>query len=206
MPRKYDLPNANDPLSEPTLNRRLWASYLRAGYNRSSFARALGMNQSLIYEWDTGKRAPTLANFIKACELAGASMDEIAHGPLGENRRRGPETPLSIEEVRQLLLELNATAEQIAALGEHGESSAGRLQPMTRTYVTRFISAYAGFVEAKKSHATAIKLAMVEASNARAMVNALDSKRKPLAASTATRKGRKKPRRVDAEPPTRLPH
>lgn len=180
MPRKYPQPNALDPLSETAINRRVWAAYLRAGFDRASFAQAMGVRYNLVSHWDTGKHSMSLAHFMRAAELVGLSMDQLAHGHAGTRAPRQPETALSDDGVRALLHELKATHDQIAALGEHRASAAGMLQPFTRTYVTRFCAVYKTAVDGGKPRSKAIALAMVEAVNARAQVAALDAGRKPL--------------------------
>lgn len=186
MARKYPEPDRLDPLSESALNRRVWAAYLHAGYDRTRFAAAMGVQYSLVSHWDTGRHAMSLAHFMRAAELVGFSMDELAHGHAATRAGQGPEVALTQDAIRALLLAVNATTEQISALGEHQESAVGRLQPMTRTYVLRFIATYAARVADGKQHAQALKLAFIEAVNARAAIAAHDSGRRPLGVNGAT--------------------
>lgn len=217
MARKYPEPNRLDPLSETALNRRVWAAYLHAGYDRTRFAAAMGVQYSLVSHWDTGKHAMSLAHFMRAAELVGFTMDELAHGHThghtGTRVAQGPEGALSVDAIRALLLAVNATTEQISALGEHQESATGRLQPMTRSYVLAFIATYAARVESGKTHAQALKLAFAEAVNARAAIAAHDSGRRPLGANGASGPGgrkraptpaRKRPARVVIAKPTNV--
>lgn len=213
MARKYPEPNRLAPLSETALNRRVWAAYLHAGYDRTRFAAAMGVQYSLVSHWDTGKHAMSLAHFMRASELVGFTMDELAHGPTAMRPGQGPEASLNQDAIRTLLLAVHASSEQIVALGEHQESAVGRLQPMTRSYVLAFIETYAARVADGKTPATAQKLAFAAAVNARAAIAAHDSGRRPLGANGSTHGGggrkraaatpaRKKTARVTIEKPT----
>lgn len=221
MARKYPKPNVLDPLSEGAPNRRVWAAYLRQGLDRGSFAVAMDVRYNLVTYWDTGKHSMSLAHFAKAAAIVGYTMDELMHGHAGSARLRQPEQPLSADAIRALLLELRANTVQITALAEHRGSPAGELQPMTRTYVTRFVSAYQTLIDAGKSPAHAQRLAMIEAVNAREAVAAADAGRKPLRAGAVAsagagagtdggtrppRKARKRTLRVQVERPDGTQH
>lgn len=210
MAKKYDHPDKHDPLGEPTLNRRLWAAYLRAGYDRAGFAKAMKVRYNNVLNWDHGKFVMSLAHFIRGAGLVGYSMEELVHGYArsGSSTTAPPvrhEDALTADGVRAVLLDARADQAQIKALGEHQESVEGRLQPMTRTYVTTFVNAYAAATKGpgKKSHSAAMRHAMTEAVNARALVSALDGERKPLFVTST--KPKPKPRRRSARVPTRGP-
>jgi len=75
-----ETPNAEDPLSEPTVNRRMWAAYLSRGHSRAEFARMLGVNYNAVQNWDRGDNQMSLDTFLKACQLLNYSSDEIGYG------------------------------------------------------------------------------------------------------------------------------
>jgi len=179
-PKTKAEPNRNDPLSEHTLQRRLWAAYLRAGFTRAEFSRALGVRYATCQAWDNGESIPDLMTFGRAAQLVGYSMDELAFGPANKRATR-VEQELSREGIKDLLLELNASGEQRIALGEHEMSPAGRYQRYTRTYIATFISAYAKALDAGNKRDAAIESAMVEATRARALADAVSSGIKPVA-------------------------
>lgn len=180
MTRKFTEPNRHDPLSENAMNRRVWAAYLRAGYDRGSFAKAMGVKYNQVHYWDVGSSTMGLGYLCQASTLVGYTLDELVFGHAAKSRPTHQEAALSQDAIRALLLAINASTEQITALGEHQESPAGRLQPMTRTYVVSFVSTYAAAVDSGRKHEQAIKAAMVEAVNARAAVAAVSSGRTPL--------------------------
>ena len=169
---KRQLPNVDDPLSEATPQRRLWAAYLRAGYTRASFARLLGVVYHTLDAWDTGVAMPDLPRFAAAAVHVGYTVDELLWGHGGMQSHAGSgESALSVEGVRRLLDQLQATAEQRQALGEHRESARGIYASFTATYVRTFISAYAAARE-KLPHAEVKLHAVIEAENAQAIVAA----------------------------------
>jgi hypothetical protein len=208
---KYEEPNKLDPLSEPTLNRRVWAAYLRAGFTRASFAAAMGVRYAHVHHWDLGRHVMTLPHLMRAATLVGMTLDQLAYGHAGRATPPQPELPLTDDGVRAVLFELNASEKQMTALAEHRASTVGAYQPFTRTYVTSFVSTYQEAIDAGRKHALAMRLAFVAADNARAQLAAMDAKRKPLQRSdgplvqpmaATERKPRKRVARVPVAPPT----
>lgn len=173
-------PNKLDPISEPTLNLRLWAAYLRAGYTRASFARALGVLYNVVLNWDLGRNAISLPYLIKAQGLVGYTLDELVHGHAGF-RGKQHEDPLNDDGVRVVIAGMhNVTSEAMEALAEHRDTKAARYRPLTRTYVTSFIGAYMAARAANKSHVSAIRAAANTALNAANAATAALNGRKPL--------------------------
>lgn len=61
-------PNVLDPLSEPTPNRRVWGSYIQAGFTRRTFAEALGVRYSQVNQWDGDHQEISLPHFVRIVE------------------------------------------------------------------------------------------------------------------------------------------
>lgn len=174
-----DYPDTTDPLAHATVQRRLWSAYLRAGYNRSTFADALGVRMQTIWQWDTEKSVPTLQLFQRAAELVGFSLDQLAYGH-ARPERRTTEPGLSQSAITSLLDELGASDAQRAALGEHVTSPAGMYKKLTRTYVATFIASYAEAVTRGQQPTAAIATAVADATNARASADAIALGARPL--------------------------
>lgn len=174
-----DYPDTADPLAHATVQRRLWAAYLRRGYNRSTFAAALGVRMQTVWQWDTEKSIPTLELFKRACELVGYTMDELAHGHV-RSEPRAAEPDLSDAAVKALLDSLGATDAQRNALGEHAASPAARFQRLSRTYVSTFVASYAAAIQVGVRHLNAIATAAIDAANARAAADALALGARPV--------------------------
>ena len=171
-PTSRPSPNVADPLSEPTVGRRLWAAYLKAGYNRNQFAKALGKAYTTIDKWDTGVSTPTLGNLTAAAKLVDYSVEELVHGKAVErDKRLQPE--LDQQGILAVLLELNANGAQRAALGDHIKSDAGTFQRITRAYVTAFVTAYGELLAQGKPRAQAMEHAIIEADRARGLADAV---------------------------------
>jgi len=150
-------PNVDDPLSEPTRHRRIWAAYLRAGFTRRSFAAALDTNYHTINRWDAGAAAMSLDMLERAAPLLGYSMDELCFGRTGAPAVSAPVTavqpiaaapaqrpePLTEAEIRALFDAQRVAPAVRAAFGEHAASPAGRYQSFTADYVEAWCAAYA---------------------------------------------------------------
>lgn len=78
-PKHRAAPNVADPLSETTPGRRVHAAYLRAGFTRAEFQRALGVSYVTVDNWDKGG-AIRLENLLSAAEMLGYTMDELCYG------------------------------------------------------------------------------------------------------------------------------
>ena len=46
------------------------------GLTQEAFGALLGVNQSTIASWESGKKSPTLANMVKIADALGVSLDE----------------------------------------------------------------------------------------------------------------------------------
>lgn len=73
-------PNAADPLSEPTVNRRLHAAYLAKGWDRATFARKMGVKYQTVDRWDIGEIVPGVDNLFRASELVGYTPAQLLYG------------------------------------------------------------------------------------------------------------------------------
>jgi transcriptional regulator with XRE-family HTH domain len=178
-PKTRPEPNRSDPLSEPTMRRRLWAAYLRAGFNRAQFARALGVRYATVQGWDNETATPDLETFARAAKLVEFTLDELMYGPSRAKASR-LEVELARDAIKELLVELDATDTQRVALGEHEMSPAGRYQRFTRTYITAFVAAYDAHTQEGRKHDDAIARAMVEATRERALADAVARGIKPV--------------------------
>lgn len=162
-------PNVDDPLSEPTFNRRVWAAYLRAGYTRKTWAKAMGTSYTHANNWDSGKKVHSLAYAERAARLTGYTVDQLLHGYGGTE---GSEHSLSEREILTVLDELKASDEACRAWGKFRRSDAGVAQRSTRSYVVAFVQTYMTERAAKESEADAVRKAMRMAANARAVADA----------------------------------
>lgn len=147
-PVPLDKPNVDDPLSEPTRHRRLWAAYLAAGYTRRDFAAKLGTNYHTVNRWDAGAAAISLDMLERASLIVGFTMDELCFGrrALTSAPAAPPaasEQPLTEAQIRQLFDAQRIDTATRAAFGEHAASAAGRYQTFTATYVEAWCAAYA---------------------------------------------------------------
>lgn len=182
-PEEKDRPNVADPLSEPTLHRRVWACYLHRGYTRAGFARALGTSWSVVQTWDLG-RSPnggiSLPSLIKVSRVLGFTVEELcfgkqAHGP-------GREPVLDDAGIMEVLAECRASAAVRAAFAEHLASTAGRFQQATRSYVQGWVTGWM----ANARTAEPEQEALISAVNSRARASAVsDMRRLPADARSA---------------------
>lgn len=194
--KRWADPSTHDPLSEPTFNRRVWGAYLRVGYTRSSWSRALGASYSNAFAWDKGTKTPTLPTAARMSELVGYTLDELLYGHGGSVARRAAERSLTDAEIMGLLDELKAGDELCRAWGEYRSSPAGVAQRATRTYVTSFLQAYDSARAAKQSAKDARLVAMRAAANARAAADAHMAQLQPYAPPDTKTKRMKKIRRT----------
>lgn len=176
-------PNVQDPLSETTVQRRIWAAYLDAGFSRASWAEALGMSYTAVDLIDTGKVTPRLGTLMRMQELIGRfSLDELAYGRNLPQMRRS-EGELSTEAIKLLLLQLRCDTDTIEALGQHTESPSGKYQRYTRTYVVAFVDRYALARADGLTRPASIDLAKAAAANAQANSEAIAQRLKPISAA-----------------------
>jgi transcriptional regulator with XRE-family HTH domain len=165
-------PNTEDPLSEPTVGRRIHAAYLRAGYNRHTFAQAMGLTYPAVDQLDKGAAVPKLANLMKASELVGFTLDELVYGHHPPHARR-MEPELTKDAIKSLLQELRADADAIEALGEYERSGAGQYQTYTRSFVAAFVERYGLARREGMDRKLAVDAAKVAAANAKANAEAV---------------------------------
>jgi transcriptional regulator with XRE-family HTH domain len=197
--RPKHTPNALDPLGEATINLRLWATYLQAGYTRSSFARALGVPPNTVSRWDKGECEVPLYRLIQCCRVLHCSADGILFGRAERPVSTYDEPPLTRDAIRALLDDVNATTEQSIALATHEESPEGRYQPITRSYVVSFVDTYRDQRAAGASPQVATAHAFAAAVNTRARVQAIALKAGVTAAPSRV-VGARRPRLPVARP------
>jgi transcriptional regulator with XRE-family HTH domain len=159
---KRPQPNVSDPLSETSPQRRLWAAYLRRGFTRADFARALGVTYNTLDAWDTEARTPDLLKFDEAARLVGFTVDELLHGH-GAARSGGAALALSDAAIRTALDQRRATPNECRALGEFRASPRGMFARITESYLTAFLRGYAHAAGAGVSHEEARARAVTEA-------------------------------------------
>lgn len=154
--------NLADPLSEPTLQRRLRAAYESQGWNRYKFAKALSVAYSTVDAWDEGKAEPKLKNLIDALKLLkGYDLNGLVFGHRGLPEA-GTEPRLTDDALRAVLDELGADEDSRAAIGEWQASPRGKFQPWTRSYVLQWLTTH---IAARQAGADA-DAAQREAANA----------------------------------------
>lgn len=203
MPKKWSEPNQDDPLSEPTFNRRMWAAYLRAGYSRMTWAKAVATSYGNALDWDKGIRTPELGTAARMSELVGYTLDELIYGHAGSAARRAAELTLTERELAGVLDAVKASDELCQAWGEFRLSPAGVAQRVTRTYVMSWLQAYESARGASQSMKDARATAIRAAANARAIVDAHAAKLKPLKQAEDGPRTRKIRRSKHALPTTR---
>lgn len=160
-----DNPNVDFPLTEPTINRRVWAAYLRAGYTRARFARELGIAYPTLDRSDTGKTTLELDTLMLASTLVGYTMDEICFGAAGRPRASA-EPELSHEEQKSLLHDdLRASLAEMETLAQYQASPSGKFTRYTRSYISRFIQSVRLALDAGSTQLVAIDTAKVDAAN-----------------------------------------
>lgn len=188
-------PNVDDPLSEPTFNRRLWAAYLQAGYSRKSWAKAMGTSYAHANAWDSGKKVHTLAYAERAAALTGYTVDQLLHG---YGAFEGREHSLSDREILTVLDELKASDDACRAWGKFRRSDVGVAQRSTRSYVVAFVQTYQ-HARVTKGETAAVGEAMRVAANARAMVDAAALHPEPIEDTMPTKKIKRLPPRIPTD-------
>jgi len=126
-------PYLDRPLSAPTLNLRFRALYLSLGYTRSSLARALDLDPSNVYAWDTGRWSISLPQLAQAAKLFGVSIDQMVFGD--EGRPAPVAAGRDYAAIRAALDDIEATALTRTMLGEYLDSPSGALQVTSGFFV-----------------------------------------------------------------------
>lgn len=184
-PEERDRPNVADPLSEPTLHRRVWACYLHRGYTRAAFARALGTSWSVVQTWDLA-RSPnggmSLASLIKVARVLGYTTDELC---FGHQPPVGREPVLDASGIMKALAECNASAAARAAFAEHLTTTAARYQEVTRSYVHAWVGGWAAHAGSASPEDEALIAAVNARARAKAVVDARPLPADALSASDA---------------------
>lgn len=169
---EVELPNVADPLSEPTLNRRVWAAYLQRKYTRKSFAEAMETTYAVVHGWDHGSpgRAMSLGKLQRASRLLGYTMDELCFGKQALIGRAEP--VLDAAGIREALSEVNADIPTRAAFADH-LTKEGKFQEITRTYVHLWVSIHRQLRERGVSPEVAAAAALIEAVQGQAIAAAV---------------------------------
>jgi transcriptional regulator with XRE-family HTH domain len=79
-----EAPSGADPMSEPTLQRRIWAAHISRGFSRHKFARSLGVHGSSVVTWCTGERDPDLRQLIAVALLLDYPLEQLIFGREGQ--------------------------------------------------------------------------------------------------------------------------
>lgn len=166
-------PNAADPLSEPTLARRVWAAYLQRGYTRKTFAAAMETTYAVVHGWDHGaqSRGISLKKLQRASQLLGYSMDELC---FGKQTAIGGEPVLTAREIVALVNSLRCDDDTRQAFKEHLQAE-GRYQEPTKIYVHVWISVYRQTRVRGGTKEQASAAALIEAVSAQAMAEVVAS-------------------------------
>lgn len=122
------------------MQRRIWASYARAGFSRFAFAKTLGVAYSTVDAWDTEQAMPRVEQLIEICELLQQPIAGICFGHAGQPDGLA-ESEIGDVAIKTLLTEVRASQEARAALGRHLAED-GRFQAITRSYVLEFLRAF----------------------------------------------------------------
>lgn len=142
-------PTGDNPLAEPTPQRRLWALRIAKGFSRYKFAKLMGVSYSTVDQWDLGSM-PSVEHIAKAAHTFNVSTDDIIYGAEGR-KQRGTDPALSDAEITHVLEELKVPHEPRSALGEYLGSHAARFQTITRLFVIGFVQTYTAAREAGAS-------------------------------------------------------
>jgi hypothetical protein len=189
--RQY--PNHLDPLGEASVHRRIWAAYLAAGFNRNTWADALGLSYQAVDQYDIGRVTPKLDTLLKMVGLLRGmfTLEELAYGRNVPRHTAGVESVLTEDAIRALLFEVAAGPDAVAAFGMHFGSDAGKFVRWTRSYITAFVERYALARREGLDTDAAIDAAKTTAGNAQANVAALAAGVKPHSTAQAEALGRR---------------
>jgi hypothetical protein len=189
MPRNFiQPPDPNNPLAEPTINRRLWALYLWRGYTRQTFADAMNVDYVVVANWDRGKHVISLPQLAQAVKLLACTIDDVVFGlervvPPLARAAGGTATVPDLDQRAAIMRGLDlakATADARSAFAEHAESTQGRYQLFTVEYVTTFAVAYDEALRDGTTPDAARARAYTRAVNARASTAAVSDVAKPV--------------------------
>lgn len=186
MPAHKSLPEPSvaDPLSETTLERRVWGAYLRAGFSRAQWGRALGIKryQTLI-ELDKAERPWELNALAAAAQLVGYSLDQLYYGHAGRvNGHATRSAALNADGIVTALNELGADDVQREALAEYKLSRAGMYASVTREFVEVFIATFTACTRRGMSRANALIEAASNGRNARMLGGTVAAGGRPVSA------------------------
>lgn len=202
-----------DPLSAPTVQERIRALYLAAGYNRRQFAITLGVGYSVVANWDNGRHVPTVPLLRQVCELLEVSTDDVIYGPDPRPTPADPKAPrqgrgagagsIDLDALRMALDRIHASALAREALADHMASPRGKLQRVTADYALHFAHAYDEEIARGASAERAAGVAYREAVNARARADATQSRARST--SSPAQRSASPPRKSAKTSPKRDP-
>jgi hypothetical protein len=152
------------------------------------------VDNSVVYNWDTGKSVPTLAHLVNLREVLGRwTADELLYGR-DVPRQRTAGGHIDHTMVIDALNALEASADTRQAVALHLESPDGRYQEITREYVLRFAQVYALERANGRSAFESGRVAYAEAVNQSALASAVAGGLvQPKAAPRARRPSRRLP-------------
>lgn len=177
-------PDSLNPLAAATVQERIRAFYIARGYNRATFARALGVGYTVVANWEQKEKPymPGVELLRQTAELLRVTTDDLVFGLDPRPEVLPPSVPtqghgvsiLSIDytSLRKALDRVDASAEARDALIEHMESPRGQLQRVTLDYALAFVGRWEEAKRAGKTAEAAEREAYRAAVNARAEVHA----------------------------------
>lgn len=162
-------PNAEHPLAESSLNRRVWAAYLHRGMNRAQFARAMGVNYFTVDRWDKGEVQTSLDMLQRASTVLRFTMDELCFG----SSAQAADPVLNEAGIRQALTDLHVDQATRIAFSEHAFGPTGRSQTITRAYVAGWCASHRSGLTRFMNTADADTLALQAGVQSRALAGAV---------------------------------
>lgn len=126
---KRDQPNADDPLSEPTLGRRIWAGRLalakRSGgdVGRKAFLALIDLSNSSLDDIEIGVSVPRADTLERISDALGYTIDELVKGKVGTPKVAPSEdvSPATLAELAAIGLRLASNPDDAALRAKHVE-------------------------------------------------------------------------------------
>lgn len=170
------------PLEFPTVQERIRAFYLERGFNRASFARALGVGYTVVANWEskTNPYQPSIPNIRQAAIVLQVTTDDLIFGAEPRPVQMAPHPRLPVQgqgagaysldlgTLRIALDRAGASALAREALVTHMESPRGQLQRVTVDYALAYVHAWDAAMQAGRDEGAANRAATHAAINARA--------------------------------------
>lgn len=175
---------SQNPLAAPTVQGRIRALYEARGFNRATFARALGVGYSVVANWEspTNPYSPSIPNLREAAVVLRVSTDDLIFGLEPRPQMLSPNIPtqghgagaysIDLGTLRIALDRVGVSAAAREALVVHMESPRGQLQRVTVDYALAFAEAWDESRNGGADDTAATKAAVGAAINARAEASA----------------------------------